>query len=61
MAKGLAIFIRQMDRFGHRMQMHYEGEETAQTLCGSLFTLAVYIIILINTINISMDFINDDN
>ena len=48
-----------MDRFGHLMQMHYEGESTFNTVYGAIITIAVYALILVNTLNIGTDFIRN--
>ena len=53
--------FKQIDRFGQQIEIHYKGKTSYQTICGAIATLFVYSLILVNTINISLDFINNDN
>ncbi len=41
--------------------MHFEGSSQFRTLFGASVTLVVYILILINTLNILSDFLNNEN
>ena len=57
----LTKYLLKLDRFGHRMEMHYQGSATYQTLFGSLVTVLTYVLILINLVTIFSAFINNDN
>ncbi len=41
--------------------MHFEGSSQFRTLFGAFITLIVYVLILINALNIVTDFVNQDN
>ena len=56
----ISVFKR-IDRFGHRLDMHFDGRTSFQTVFGAFITVIVYTLILINTLNIGMDFINNGN
>ena len=50
-----------LDKFGYQMEMHYQGASVYKTLFGSLVSVLTYILILINALSISSDFISNDN
>ena len=54
-------FIKRLDRFGKSPELHFEGQSSFQTVFGAIVTILVYSLILVNTLNIVMDFINNDN
>ena len=56
----ISVFKR-IDRFGHRIDMHFDGRTSYQTVFGAFITVIVYTLILINTLNIGLDFINNGN
>ena len=56
---GLLKHVRGLDRFGYRLDMHYQGSPVYNTFFGSLVTVLTYILILINALSISSDFVND--
>jgi len=57
----LGKLFRSFDRFGEAIQMNYKGETKFKTSCGAIATLIVYVLIFINTMNISLDFVNNEN
>ena len=54
-------FVRGLDRFGHEVKISYQGSEHYKTKLGSIVTVAVYTLMLINFITISLDYINNEN
>lgn len=50
-----------LDKFGYQMEMHYQGTSVYRTLFGSLVSTLTYILILINALSISRDFISNEN
>ena len=46
----LTNFIRDRDIFGSSFGVNFKGRDTYQTLLGSLFTLGVYTLMLVNSI-----------
>ena len=52
-SKKLGSFILESDIFGHRIGVNYKGRDTYQTYLGSICTLAVYVLILINFLQLS--------
>ena len=43
--------LRSLDNFGHPIQLNYKGNETYQSACGGLLTIAVQVITLIASIS----------
>lgn len=54
-------FFKKLDRFGYEVEMHFEGSSSFKTIFGALVSLIVYILILINALNITADFFNNGN
>ena len=46
--------LQRLDIFGHRIGVNYKGKDTYQTYLGSICTLAVYVLILINFLQLSI-------
>ena len=53
--------FKKLDRFGYEVEMHFEGSSQFRTLFGASITLFVYVLILINALNIVSDFVNHAN
>lgn len=43
-------FVRGLDDFGHPIQVNYKGEETFQSLLGSVLTIVVQVLTVINIV-----------
>lgn len=61
MFASLQKFLVELDIFGHPIQLNYKGKTTYQTKFGAFFTLATFVIIMINFVSISTDFVNNEN
>ena len=46
-------FFLDCDIFGHPISVHYRGSDTFKTWLGSICTLTVYVLMLVNTIQLS--------
>ena len=58
MTFSLSQFIRGRDIFGHKIGVNFRGNETFQTLLGSLFTLTFYTFAAINFVQLSTAFMD---
>ena len=47
--------------FGHRIQMHYKGNPEFSTGFGGFVSLLAYVLIIINSIQVISDFVNNEN
>ncbi len=56
-----ARLFKKLDRFGYKAEMHFEGKAQYRTIFGAFVTLFVYVLILINALNIVSDFVNQAN
>ena len=54
----LGGLLQKLDIFGHKVGVHYRGEDTYKTKLGGLLSLATYVLVLIQTINLVTDFVN---
>ena len=54
-------FFLARDIFGHKIGVHYKGDETYKTRLGAFFTIAIYILMLINFITLFTAFISGSN
>ena len=61
MVRSFVSLLSRLDRFGHKMEMHYEGRTEYNTGFGGCLSIIVYVLILVNAINIGSDFIYDEN
>ena len=61
LVRSFTNLFKKLDRFGHKFEMHFEGRSQFQTLCGASVSLLVYVLILINALNIFSDFVNHEN
>ena len=43
----LGGILARLDIFGHKVGVHYKGENTYKTKCGGLLTLATYVLVII--------------
>ena len=50
----LGQFLTRRDIFGHKVEMHYKGKPTYRTKLGGILSLAVYIIVTIETVNLGI-------
>ena len=50
-----------LDRYGHKVEMHYKGKPEYRTLLGSLVTIATYTLVLINALSIAGDYVTNNN
>ena len=53
MSKGV---LTALDIYGHPIGVHHQGEPVYKTRLGSFFTLATYVLILVNTIGLIQKF-----
>ena len=51
--------LLRLDVFGHKIGVHYKGEEAYKTKIGGLLTLITYTLILIQTTNLFTDFLDN--
>ena len=56
MAISFGGLLRSLDIYGHKIGVHYGGEDTFKTGFGGFMTCATYILILINAIGLVTDF-----
>ena len=61
MANFFQKVLRSADKFGHKIEMHYEGSTRYTTGFGGFITIVYYILIAINAVNICTDFLNNEN
>ena len=61
MVNGFLTWVQKLDRFGHEVSIHYLGDRHFKTYLGSFVTVAVYSLIMINTITIGLDYLNNEN
>ena len=61
MVDGFLSWVQKLDRFGHEVSMHYLGDRHFKTMVGSIVTVVVYTLIMINTITIGLDYLNNEN
>ena len=59
--KNLTSLLQQIDRFGHKVSLHYQGDSDFKTVFGALVTVMVYTLIMINAVTICLDYVNNDN
>ena len=50
--------LQRLDIFGHRIGVHYRGEDTYKTIFGGLLTLATYILVSLHTFNLVSSFLD---
>ncbi len=53
-----ASLIKNLDIFGHKIEMHFEGSSQYKTIFGACVTLFVYVLVIINTMNIVSDYVS---
>ena len=59
--KSISGVFKKLDRFGYTIEMHYKGESAFTTCFGGFASLFIYVLIIINSINVMSDFINNEN
>ena len=47
--------------YGHKIGLNYEGSDKFKTKLGAVVTIMTYVLILINTLKIVSEFVNDEN
>ena len=51
-------FFIDQDIYGHAIGVHYRGRDAYKTCLGSLFTLATYVLMIINLVTLWVAFID---
>ena len=54
-------FVKNLDIYGSPFKVHYRGKETYMTAMGGILTLATFILICINTLDISTQYFDNSN
>ena len=54
----LSGLLLRLDIFGHKVGMHYRGEDAYRTKFGGLLSLATYVLVIIQTLNLVTDFVD---
>ena len=50
--------LLRFDIYGHKIGVHYKGEDEYRTKFGGILTLATYIFVVIHTINLVSNFVD---
>ena len=53
----LGGLLLKLDIFGHKVGVHYRGDDAYRTKFGGLLSLATYVLVLIQTLNLVTDFV----
>ena len=48
----LCGLLERLDIFGHKVGVHYKGEDAYKTKFGGLLSLATYVLVVIQTLNL---------
>ena len=57
----LGEFITSLDIFGHPIEINYRGEGTFKTLLGSFCTVAIIVLMTINTVTLTTAYMDNSN
>ena len=56
--KRLEQIVVGQDMYGHLIGVHYRGSGSYQTRLGALFTLATYVLMVVNMVSLSAQFLD---
>ena len=54
----LGGLLLRLDIYGHKVGVHYRGEDAYKTKFGGLLSLATYVLVMIQTLNLVTDFVD---
>ena len=54
----LSGLLLRLDIFGHKVGVHFRGEDSYKTKLGGLLSLATYTLVVIHTLNLVTDFVD---